>query len=67
MKVIQVELPEKTANELDALVKMGWFIDPSEAIRLAVVEFLSRNRMMLIEQFQEEDILCALEQKKAKG
>jgi Arc/MetJ-type ribon-helix-helix transcriptional regulator len=66
MKVIQVMLPEKTADELDALVKMGWFIDQSDAIRLAVSEFLSRNRLALIEQYQEDDIRWALEQKKSK-
>jgi len=65
--LIQIELPEKTAKELDELVKKGWFTDPSEAIRLALFEFLGRYRLNLIEQQQEEDIRWALEQKKSQG
>jgi Arc/MetJ-type ribon-helix-helix transcriptional regulator len=65
MTIVQVELPEKTAQELDALVKKGWFTDRAEAIRLALVEFLGRNRLALMEQFQEEDIHWAMDQKKA--
>jgi Arc/MetJ-type ribon-helix-helix transcriptional regulator len=63
MTTVQVELPEKTAQELDALVQRGWFADRSEAIRLALIEFLGRNRLALMEQFQEEDIHWALQQK----
>ena len=66
MRVIEVKLPDKAAKELDALVKMGWFTDQSDAIRLAVSEFLSRNRIALMERFQEEDIRWALAQKKSK-
>jgi Arc/MetJ-type ribon-helix-helix transcriptional regulator len=63
MTIVQVELPEKTAQELDALVNKGWFTDRAEAIRLALVEFLGRNRLALMEQFQEEDIHWALNQR----
>ena len=66
MTILHVELPEKTAQELDALVKKGWFTDQSEVIRLALVEFLGRNRLALMEQFQEEDIHWALEQKRIR-
>jgi Arc/MetJ-type ribon-helix-helix transcriptional regulator len=65
MTIVQVELPEKTAQALDALVKNGWFTDRADAIRLALIEFLGRNRLALMEQFQEEDIRWALDQKKA--
>lgn len=36
MKTLQIELPEKLAQELEALVKEGWFRDESEAIRYAI-------------------------------
>ncbi|MEW5872630.1 MAG: ribbon-helix-helix domain-containing protein [Chloroflexota bacterium] len=64
MTIVQIELPEKTAQELDALVKKGWFTDRAEAIRLALAEFLGRNRLELMERFQEEDIRWALDQSK---
>ena len=66
MTIVQVELPEKTARELDALVNRGWFNDRAEAIRLALVEFLGRNRLALMEQFQEEDIQWALNQRQTE-
>jgi Arc/MetJ-type ribon-helix-helix transcriptional regulator len=60
MKTIQVELPEKTAAELDALVKSGWFTSQSEIVRTALTEFIMRHRLALIEKFQQEDIDWAL-------
>jgi Arc/MetJ-type ribon-helix-helix transcriptional regulator len=61
MKTIEVQLPEPVAIELDALVKDGWFANENEIIRLALVEFVRRNRFALIEQFQREDIAWALQ------
>ena len=63
MKVIQVELPDKITAELESLVKDGWFTDETEIIRLAVMEFMRRDRLTLQEQFQREDIAWALKQK----
>jgi len=51
MKVIQVELPDKIIAELESLVKDGWFTDETEIIRLAVMEFMRRDRLTLQEQF----------------
>lgn len=63
MKSINVELPDKLAQELDAMVKSGWFSDEGEAMRLALREFVRRNRLELLERFQREDIAWALKQK----
>jgi Arc/MetJ-type ribon-helix-helix transcriptional regulator len=65
LKTLQIELPEKLAQELEALVKEGWFRDEAEAIRYAILEFLNRHRLQLIEQFQMEDIAWALGEKEA--
>ncbi len=65
MKVIQIELPDKITTELEALVKDGWFTDETEIIRLAVMEFMRRDRLTLLERFQREDIAWALNQKGA--
>ena len=34
MRVLHVELPEKMASELGALVEGGWFTDETEIVRL---------------------------------
>ena len=66
MKSVQVELPEKIADELEQLVKAGWFRSEEEAVRLALIEFLRRHRFELLERFQREDIEWALKQKGVK-
>jgi Arc/MetJ-type ribon-helix-helix transcriptional regulator len=66
MKVVQIELPDKIAAELETLVKDGWFMDETEVIRLAVLEFIQHHRFVLLEQFQRDDIVWALRQKPAK-
>ena len=63
MKAIQVELPEKLAEELALLVKTGWFRTEEEVIRLALLEFIRHHRLELLERFQREDIAWALRQK----
>lgn len=62
-KVVQVELPEKVAEELEALVAGGWFATKEEIVRLALAEFIGRHRFALLERFQREDIAWALQQK----
>jgi Arc/MetJ-type ribon-helix-helix transcriptional regulator len=65
MKSIHIELPDKLIQQLDAMVKAGWFSNESEAVRLAVLEFVRRHRLELLERFQREDIDWALKQKGA--
>lgn len=65
MKSLQIELTDKVAAELDALVQAGWFRSADELVRLALVEFLRRHRFELLERFQLEDIEWALHQKKS--
>ena len=60
MKSIKVELPDKLAQELNAMVKAGWFSNEAEAMRSALREFVRRNRPELLERFQREDIAWAL-------
>jgi len=62
MKTIQVELPEQVTVEMETLVKDGWFADEAEIIRVALLEFVDRNRFALMERFQREDITWALRQ-----
>ncbi len=62
MKTIAVELPERVTEEIDVLVKNGWFTDETEIVRMALWEFVQRNRFALTEQFQRADIAWALQQ-----
>jgi Arc/MetJ-type ribon-helix-helix transcriptional regulator len=62
MKTIEVELPERVSVEVETLVKDGWFADEAEIIRVALLEFVQRNRFALMERFQREDIAWALRQ-----
>jgi len=52
MKTIEVELPDRVTVELETLVKDGWFADEAEVIRVALLEFVQRNRLALMERFQ---------------
>jgi Arc/MetJ-type ribon-helix-helix transcriptional regulator len=63
MKAIQVELPEKLAAEIEVYVKTGWFNSEAEVIRAALMEFVRRNRVDLLERFMRDDIEWALKQK----
>ena len=63
MKTIQVELPDKVAAEIEALVKAGWFGSEAEVVRVALLDFVRRNRAELVEGFMREDIQWALSQK----
>ena len=63
MRSLQVELPEKLAEQLDALVRGGWFQSEGEVVRAALVEFVRRYRFELLEKHQRQDIAWALRQK----
>ena len=63
MKSINVDLPEKIAEELAHLVESGWFRDEGEAVRVALVEFLGHRAAELQERFQQDDIEWALRER----
>ncbi len=63
MKSINVDLPEKIAEELSRLVETGWFRDEAEAVRVALVEFLGHRAAELQERFQYDDIEWALRER----
>ena len=67
MKSIQIELPDKLAETLNTMVQQGWFHSEEEVVRLALLEFLRRHRLEMVEQFQREDITWALRQKDHAG
>ncbi len=62
MKELHIALPDKVADELEAMVRAGWFQSEDEVVRLALADFVRRRRLELIEEFQREDIAWALNQ-----
>ena len=67
MKSLQIELPDKLAQELDAMVREGWVKNEAEAVRLALLDFVRHHRLELLERYQREDIAWAIKQKGATG
>jgi Arc/MetJ-type ribon-helix-helix transcriptional regulator len=64
MKAVTVELPERLARDLEAMVEAGWFSGEGEALRLALQEYLQRHPLEQAERFQQEDIAWALTQER---
>lgn len=67
MKVIEIELPDQVAVQLNELVIDGWFKDEAEIVRIALLEFIRKHHFELQERFQREDISWALAQKTTKA
>jgi Arc/MetJ-type ribon-helix-helix transcriptional regulator len=65
MKTIRVEINDKLAAELDALLRDGFFNTEEEAIRFALIRLIESHEAVLTERFQRDDISWALKQKKA--
>ena len=61
MKTLEIEFPDKLAEQIETFIKSGWFHSEDELVRRAVEEFVRRNRLDLVEQFQMEDIESARE------
>ena len=66
MKSVEIKLPDKLAEELDKLIKEGWFMSQEEVLRVALMEFVRRHEFKLIERFQREDIEWAAKQKETQ-
>jgi Arc/MetJ-type ribon-helix-helix transcriptional regulator len=65
MKTLRIELPDRLAEELSNVVKSGLYRDEQEAVRLALGEFLTSQRAVLMERQQRADIDWALRHKSA--
>ena len=65
MKTLALEVPDRLAQELENLVQAGWFTSEEEVVRLALAEFLRKNKLRLQEEHQLEDVRWALSLKDA--
>ncbi|MDO8587856.1 MAG: hypothetical protein Q7T82_12560 [Armatimonadota bacterium] len=66
MKTVCIELNDKLAESLSAVIREGLFKTDEEAIRFALIAFIEKQKPALIEQFQKEDIMWALDQKRSR-
>ncbi len=55
MKTIQAELPEKLYQEIQALIRGGWFPNEGELLREALRRYLDAHRPDLMEPFIRAD------------
>ena len=65
MKTLQIDVPDQLAEEVEKLVRTGWFASEGEIARLALAEFVRGHRFELQEEFQRDDIRWALSLKGA--
>lgn len=63
MKMLQVELPDEVAGEIEHAVASGLFENAAEVVRAALREFVTRRRFELTEQQQLQDIAWVLREK----
>lgn len=59
MKTITFELPDRLAQELEDLIRAGWFRSEEEVVRLALAELIKGQSFRLHEEHQLEDIRWA--------
>ncbi|MCP4661701.1 MAG: CopG family transcriptional regulator [bacterium] len=67
MRTLQIELPDRLAEQLEDLVRAGWFVTEAELARQALTDFVHHHRFQLQEQFHREDIQWALSLKESKA
>ena len=60
MKTLELEVPDRLADEMEELVRAGWFASEAELARQALAGFLRSHPFRLQEQFQRDDIRWAL-------
>lgn len=56
MKAVQVQVPEKLYEEMQALVRNGWCASEEELLRDALRRYVEAHRPELMERFIREDV-----------
>jgi Arc/MetJ-type ribon-helix-helix transcriptional regulator len=60
MKMLELELPDGLARQLDELVQSGLYLNSQEAVRHALNEFLQKHSAALAESQHLADVAWAL-------
>lgn len=66
MHTLQVDLSDPLFNSVKQYVASGYFKSESDFLQAAIVEFVRKNQIELMEQFQREDIEWGLQNKQEK-
>lgn len=56
MKRIRVEIPDRLFEQIETLVREGWFRSTADVVDQAVRRFLDTHRPELMEQHIREDV-----------
>ena len=56
MQTVTAKITPKLIDELDVLIKEGWYANRSEAIRAAIRELIDKRKYMKLRTAIEEDI-----------
>lgn len=64
---MNVELPDRLADEVSRMVREGWFQSETELVRTAVAEYLRTRHAELQDRFQREDIAWAVAEAKPES
>jgi Arc/MetJ-type ribon-helix-helix transcriptional regulator len=64
MKTLKIEIPDRVYEEIEILVKDGWFRDREDIIQQALRRFLDSHRPELMERFIRQDVERGLRGKK---
>ena len=62
MKTLSIDLPDNLVAAIHGYIKAGYFNSEPEVLMAALLEFVRRNRVDLMEQFAHEDIEWAKRQ-----
>ena len=56
MKTISITVPDNLAERIGEYVREGFFVSEPDVVLAAMLEFVRRNRVDLMERFAREDI-----------
>jgi Arc/MetJ-type ribon-helix-helix transcriptional regulator len=56
MKTISITVPDRLAERIHKYVREGFFVSEPDVVLAAMLEFVRRNRVDLMERFAREDI-----------
>ena len=66
MHTLQVNLSDPLFNSIKEYISSGYFKSEADFMQAAVIEFIRKNKIELMEQFQREDIKWGLQNKQEK-
>ena len=66
MHTLQVNLSDPIFNSIKEYISSGYFQSEDDFMQAVIIEFIRKNKIELMEQFQREDIKWGLENKQGK-